>query len=252
MLQTRIIPVLLLKNNGLYKGVEFKNHSYVGDPINTIKLFNDKEVDELVVFDIEASKENKAIDFEYLEEIVSEAFMPVAYGGGVKSLEDARRIFSLGVEKVILNTYAILNNNLISELSKIYGNQSVLFSLDYKKSMFSYNCYIKSGTEKIKENIFELAKKMESLGAGEIILNSIDNDGKMNGYDLKLLKELSGQLSIPVVIAGGAKTIDDFKFAKENGASACAASSMFVYHGPHKAVLISYPNYNILREKLGE
>ena len=252
MLQTRIIPVLLLKNGGLYKGIGFKNHTYVGDPINTIKLFNDKEVDELVILDIEASKENKSIDFEILEEIVSEAFMPVAYGGGIKSIDDAKRVFSLGIEKIVLNTSAVLNNYLIKELVDIYGSQSILFSLDYKKSMFGYNTYIKSGSEKIGSDIKELAMKMQDLGIGEIILNSIDNDGKMNGYDLKVLSEISNILTIPVIVAGGAKTIDDFKLAKSSGASACAASSMFVYHGPHRAVLISYPNYSKLREILGE
>ena len=252
MLNTRVIPVLLLKNKGLYKGIEFKNHSYVGDPINTIKLFNDKEVDELVILDIEASKENKEIDFEYLEELATEAFMPMAYGGGIKTLEDGKRIFSLGYEKIVLNTNAILNHKLIIELVELFGSQSVLFSLDYKKSLFGTNIYIKSGSEKTKGNLKETALLMEKIGIGEIILNSIDNDGKMTGYDIKILSEISKEVNIPVIIAGGAKTIEDFKIAKENGASACAASSMFIYHGPHRAVLISYPNYNKLRETLGE
>lgn len=252
MLNTRVIPVLLLKNKGLYKGIEFKNHSYVGDPINTIKLFNDKEVDELVIFDIDASKENKEIDFEILEEIVTEAFMPVAYGGGIKSVDDAKKVFSLGIEKVILNTFAVNNNQLVKDLVSIYGSQSILFSLDYKKGMFGYNTYIKSGSEKLKYSIKELAILMQDLGVGEIILNSIDNDGKMNGYDFKILNEIKGHLTIPIIISGGAKSIEDFRLAKDSGADACAAGSMFVYHGPHRAVIISYPSYNKLREILGE
>lgn len=252
MLQTRVIPVLLLKNRGLYKGIEFKNHTYVGDPINTIKLFNDKEVDELVILDIEASKSNKEIDFEYLEEIATEAFMPMAYGGGIKSVEDAKRVFNLGFEKVVLNTYAILNNNLIKDLVDIYGSQSILFSLDYKKSVFGNNVYIKSGTEKVKEKVIDLAKKVKDLGIGELILNSIDRDGKMEGYDLKLLKEVSDSLDLPVIVSGGSKDFNDFKIAKDNGASACAASSQFIYHGPHRAVIISYPKYESLRTILGE
>ncbi len=252
MLQTRVIPVLLLKNRGLYKGVKFKDYKYIGDPINTLKLFNDKEVDEIVIFDIEASRLNKEIDFGYLKEIVTEAFMPVAYGGGIKSVNDARKLFSLGIEKVILNTNAVTDFNLIKDLINAFGSQSIVFSLDIKKTFLGIKVFIKSGTEKTKYNPMEMALKMQSLGVGEIILNDIDRDGTMEGYNLKLIGEIAGVLSIPVIASGGAGKLEDFKQAKEHGAHAMAAGALFVYHGPHRAVLISYPSYNDLRKYLGD
>jgi cyclase len=255
MLRTRIIPVLLMKNRGLYKGINFKDHKYVGDPINTFKIFNDKEVDELIILDIELSVKNKPIDFEYLKEVVSEAFMPVAYGGGIKSIEDARKLFSAGIEKIILNTSAILNPNLIKELSHIFGSQSIVFSLDVKKTLWGRRIFIKSGTYKTKYNPLEIAIYMQELGVGEIMLNDIDKDGTMSGYNIELISELSKNLQIPLIACGGASSIEDFKKAIEHGAHACAAGSMFVFHGPHRAVLISYPKYkdllNILEEKDG-
>lgn len=253
MLKTRVIPVLLLKNRGLYKGVKFKNHKYVGDPINTVKIFNDKEVDELIILDIEASKLNKPIDFDYLKEVVSEAFMPVGYGGGIKTVEDAKKLFNLGLEKIVLNTNAILNPNLIKELVDVFGSQSVVFSLDIKKDFWGkYKVYIKSGAEKTNYEALEVAKKMEELGVGEIIINNIDKDGTFEGYDLKLINYISSNLSIPTIACGGARNIDDFKLAKEAGAHACGAGGMFVFHMPHRAVVISYPDYNRLRMVLGE
>lgn len=253
MLKTRVIPVLLLKNRGFYKGVKFKDHKYVGDPINTVKIFNDKEVDELIILDIEASKLNKPIDFDYLKEVVSEAFMPVGYGGGIKTVEDAKKLFNLGLEKIVLNTNAILNPNLIKELVDVFGSQSVVFSLDIKKDFWGkYKVYIKSGAEKTNYEALEVAKKMEELGVGEIIINNIDKDGTFEGYDLKLINYISSNLSIPTIACGGARNIYDFKLAKEAGAHACGAGSMFVFHMPHRAVVISYPDYNKLRMILGE
>ncbi|HON88633.1 MAG TPA: AglZ/HisF2 family acetamidino modification protein [Spirochaetales bacterium] len=252
MLTTRIIPVLLLRNRGLYKGIQFKNHTYVGDPINTVKIFNDKEVDEIVVLDIEATVKNKPIDFEYLEEVVSEAFMPIGYGGGIKTIEDAKRIFSIGVEKVILNTQAFKTPELVSELSKKFGAQSVVVSLDVKKTLLGSFVYIKNGTEKTSYKPLEAAKLMESFGAGEIIINDIDKDGTRTGYNLSYIQEISKSVKIPVIVCGGAATVEDFVKAKQAGAHACAAGAMFVYHGPHRAVLISYPKYEELRKSLGE
>lgn len=250
MLKTRVIPVLLMKNNGLYKGVGFKNHKYIGDPINTVKIFNDKEVDELVIFDIEASRLNRNINFKMIQDIASEAFMPIAYGGGIKTIEDAKKLFNLGVEKVILNTCALENNQLIKDLVDIFGSQSIVFCLDIKKSFFgNYYIYTYSGTKKLKIAPTEIAKQMQDLGVGEIIVNSIDNDGLMQGYDLNIIKEISNSLNIPVIACGGAGKLEDFKQAKENGAHGCAAGSMFVYHQKHKAVLINYPEYTEL-EKL--
>ncbi len=251
MLKTRIIPVLLMKNRGLYKGIKFKNHKYVGDPINTVKIFNEKEVDEIVLLDIEASKLGK-IDFEYIKDVVSEAFMPMAYGGGIRSYEDGKKLISLGVEKVVLNTYAVLNFDLVMKLVDKFGSQSVVFSLDVKKTLTGRRVFIKSGTEKTKYTPIELAKKMEELGVGEIILNDIDRDGTLLGYDTELIRSISKELSIPLVAVGGANSIEDFKKAKEAGAHACGAGTMFVFHGPHRAVLISYPRYEELKTYLIE
>ncbi len=251
MLKTRIIPVLLIKNRGLYKGIKFQNHKYVGDPINTVKIFNDKEVDEIVILDIEASKLNKEIDFDYIKDVVSEAFMPLAYGGGIKSYEEAKKLISLGIEKIVLNTYAILNFDLIRKLVDKFGSQSVVFSLDVKKTDHGRKVFIKSGTQETQYDPVELAKIMEELGVGEIILNNIDKDGTLTGYDLELIKIVSKELKIPLVAAGGAKELEDFKRAKESGAHACAAGAMFVFYGPHRAVLISYPKYDKLKKLLG-
>jgi len=253
MLTTRIIPTLLLKKRGFYKGIKFKKHQYVGDPINTIRIFNEKEVDELVILDIEASKLNKSIDFEFLEDVVSEAFMPVGYGGGIKNVEDAKKLFSIGIEKVILNTNALLDLNLIKEIVNIFGSQSVVFSLDIKKNIFGKKCvYIKSASQKVKDTPIDIALQMQALGVGEIMLNNIDRDGTFQGYDLDLIQEVSSKLSIPLIASGGAKDLNDFKLAKENGAHACAAGAMFIYHMPHRAVIISYPKYEDIRKILGE
>ncbi|MCS6956146.1 MAG: AglZ/HisF2 family acetamidino modification protein [Candidatus Calescibacterium sp.] len=247
MYKTRVIPVLLLKKRGLYKGIKFKDHKYVGDPINTVRIFNEKEVDELIILDIEAHK--VGIDFEYLKEVVSEAFIPIGYGGGIKSIEDAKKLFSIGIEKIILNTYAILNPELIRNLSEVFGSQSIVFSLDVKKNLFGkYSVYIKAGKEKTKYDPIDIATKMEKLGAGEILLNDIDRDGTFKGYNLELIKQISSKLSIPLIACGGAKEILDFKKAKQAGAHACAAGSMFVFHMPHRAVIISYPSEKELEQ----
>ena len=253
MLQTRIIPTLLLKNRGFCKGIKFKHHQYVGDPVNTIKIFNEKEVDELVVFDIIASKENKPIDFEYIKEIVSEAFMPVGYGGGIKSVEDAKKLFAIGVEKVVLNTNAVLNPKIIEELVEVFGSQSVVFSLDVKKVLFGgKKVFIKSGTQNTKSNPLDVALQMQEFGVGEIILNDIDRDGTFEGYDLELIRNISSKLEIPLIVSGGASSLEDFRLAKEAGAHGCAAGAMLVYHMPHRAVVISYPKYEEIRKVLGE
>jgi len=253
MLKTRIIPTLLLKNRGFYKGIKFKNHNYVGDPINIIKIFNEKEVDELIIFDIIASKENKPIDFSYLKEVVSEAFMPIGYGGGIKTIEDAQKLFSIGIEKVILNTNAILDFELVQKLVDKFGSQSIVFSLDYKKKLFGkYKVFIKSGTKKTKYSPIDIALKMEKLGVGEIILNAIDKDGTFSGYDVETIQQIASKINIPIIASGGAKDLKDFKLAKMAGAHACGAGSMFVYHMPHRAVIISYPKYEEIRKILGE
>jgi cyclase len=239
----RIIPVLLIKNTGLVKTISFKNPNYIGDPINAIKIFNDKEADELVLLDIDASRFKKKIHFDFIKDIVSEAFMPVAYGGGIKSLNDAKQLFSLGVEKIIINTLLYTNPDLVSELVKNYGGQSIVASVDYKSALFYKNrpCFA-GGTITIKTGLFDYLKLVEDLGAGEIILQNINKEGTMRGYDLEVIRKASDIIKIPLVSSGGAGNMEDIRSAIDAGASAAAAGSIFVYNGPHKAVLISYTN----------
>jgi cyclase len=251
MLKTRVIPTLLLKKGGLYKGIKFKNHQYIGDPINTVKIFNDKEVDELIILDISATNDRKTPDFDLLRDIASEAFMPLAYGGGISCLQDAKKLFSIGFEKIILNTYAVGNGALIREIADVYGSQSVVGSIDTKKSLFGgYFCYTNSGTKKTSVDPVCLAKEMESYGAGEIIINSIDKDGTMSGYDLRLINIVTAAVDIPVVALGGAGAVSDFDQAIKAGAGGVSAGSLFVFNGPHRAVLITYPTYNELERVL--
>lgn len=248
MLHTRVIPVLLLKDTGLVKTVQFKNPKYVGDPINAVRIFNDKEVDELVFLDISAAPNKRKPNFNLIKDIASEAFMPFAYGGGITDLSDIEKLFNIGVEKIILNSIAYQSPNLISKAANIYGNQSVVASVDVKKTLFQgQKIFTNCGRLKLNENLIDYVKKLEQLGVGEIIINSIDKDGMMTGYDIELIKLVANAIKIPVVASGGAGNINDFKKAvKEGNASAVAAGSMFVFNGLHRAVLISYPNYNEL------
>ena len=249
MLQTRVIPVLLLKDNGLYKGVSFKNHTYIGDPVNTVKIFNDKEVDEIILLDINASKLKKPINYGLIKEVANETFMPLSYGGGIHGMDDVSKLFTLGVEKIILNSFAIRKPDFISEVASQYGSQSIIFSLDVKRDIFRRNrVYAMSGSVKVNRDPLSYALMMQDKGIGEIMLNSIDYDGCMNGYDLGMIAELSSELSVPLIVCGGAGKIEDFVKARNVGASAVAAGSFFVYQGPHKAVLISYPKYQKLCE----
>lgn len=242
-LQPRIIPVLLLHKGGLYKTKQFKNPSYVGDPINAVRIFNEKEVDELLILDIDCSKEHKEPNYFFIEEIVSEAFMPVGYGGGVSSLEIAKKVFQLGVEKVVINSAIEKNEELLAQIGSIYGAQAVVASIDYKKSFLGVTkAYFTNGTKKSSYTPVELAQIAEKAGAGELILNSIDRESTYQGYDFELLKQVISSVQIPVVVSGGANTNADFDTAKQAGASGMAAGSMFVYQRPHNAVLISYPS----------
>ncbi len=249
MLKTRVIPVLLLKNAGLVKTRKFKDPKYVGDPINAVRIFNDKEVDELVFLDISATPQNKKPNFDLIKDIASEAFMPFAYGGGIKTLNDIEKLINLGVEKVILNTVAFENSELIGKAVEVFGSQSIVLSMDIKKTLLGKKkIYSYCGKKKIDKDYVDFAKEMEQKGVGEIILNSIDNDGMMQGYDLDIIKKVSKAVSIPVVAVGGAGKLEHFREAVDNGASAVAAGSMFVFNGPHRAVLISYPSYEELQK----
>jgi len=248
MLKTRVIPVLLLRGSGLVKGMKFKDHKYVGDPINAVKIFNDKEVDELVFLDIEATEKGRGPTLELLEDIATEAFIPFAYGGGVKTIEQASRLFKLGVEKVIINTAAYENPGLVKELSQAFGAQSIVVCIDVKKNFWGkYEVYIRNGRVKVKQNPIEYAQQMQEFGAGELIVSDIDKDGTRSGYNVLLLKSITDAVSIPVVALGGAGELDDFKKAtNQANVSAVAAGDLFVFSGKHKAVLITYPAYNKL------
>lgn len=250
MLKTRVIPCLLLKNNGLVKTVKFKDPKYVGDPINAVKIFNDKEVDELIFLDISATIENRKPNFKVISDIANECFMPFGYGGGIRNLDDIKKLFNLGIEKVIINSYAFENPQFIKEASGIFGSQSIIVSIDVKKSLFGkYDVFTQSGKKNIKQDPVKYAILMENMGAGEIILNSIDRDGTMQGYDIELIKKVSESVKIPIIACGGANKIEDFGDAvKKGGASGVAAGSMFVFYGKHRAVLISYPSINELEK----
>jgi len=243
---------LLLQNNGLVKTVKFKNPTYIGDPINAVKIFNEKEVDELAFIDIEATNKNKEPDYNKIEEIASECFMPLAYGGGIKNLYQIKRIFAIGVEKVIINSAILSNENLITQAAQIFGSQSLVASVDVRKDLFGkYCCFTNSGKNKVKLNIVDFVTKIEQLGAGEIVLTSIDREGTFKGYDLDLIKIVTESVNIPVVANGGAKLVDDFSNAIiKGGASAVAAGSLFVYKSENRGVLINYPSQKELKEKL--
>jgi imidazole glycerol-phosphate synthase subunit HisF len=251
MRRVRVIPVLLLHKGGVVKSVKFKNYTYVGDPINAVKVFNEKEIDEIVIVDIDASRARRGPDMQKVREIAGEAFIPLAYGGGISTIEEIKDLFYIGVEKVILNNSALYNPSLITEAAKLVGSQSIVVSIDVKKNLFGkYRVYTRNGTENTQHDPINFAKRMQDIGAGEIFLNSIDNDGTFAGYDLQLIKKVSSELTIPLIACGGASEIEDFKHAVQHGASAVAAGSMFVFRRPHKAVLISYPSQNSLKEKL--
>ncbi|WP_443113630.1 AglZ/HisF2 family acetamidino modification protein [Herbaspirillum seropedicae] len=252
MNKTRVMPVLLLRGQGLVKTVKFKNPKYVGDPINAVRIFNEKEVDELVFLDIAATPEGRGPDFDLLSDIASEAFMPMAYGGGITTLEQVRRIFELGFEKVILNSAPYKNPGLIAEAAGIFGSQSVVGCVDVRKTLLGrYELCSDSGRVKEKIGLTEHLATLTRCGVGEILVNNIDRDGTMAGYDLKLLSEVSGAVTVPVIACGGAGNVDHFVQAVQDGhASAVAAGSLFVFMGPHRAVLINYPERKVLTERL--
>lgn len=254
MLQTRVIPCLLLLNDGLVKTIKFKNPKYVGDPINAIKIFNEKEVDELVFLDISATNENRIPRYDFITKIASECFMPLSYGGGIKSIDQIKTILNLGVEKVIINSQAILNPNFIRQAAENFGSSTIVVSIDYKTNLLGKNyVYICSGKKATNIEPLKHALQMQEMGAGEVILNSIDRDGTMKGYDLNIMKTITEKLDIPLVALGGAGSVNHFSEAiQQAGASAVAAGSFFVFHGPHRAVLITYPQVNELEKALNK
>jgi len=249
MFRPRIIPLLLLKNKGLVKTTCFNKSSarYIGDPFNAVRIFNDLEADELIFLDISASAENRVVDPDIAGKIGDEAFMPFAVGGGIKSAAEIKALLSAGVEKIVLSTFAVTDIKFVKEVSGQFGSQSIIVSIDYKRNILGKTrVYIKGGSVSTSFEPVELAIKMQSFGAGEILLHSIDRDGTMQGYDLKMIEAVANAVDIPVIACGGAGEVSHFREAIFHGASAIAAGSMFVYHGPRKAVLINYPDKTTL------
>jgi cyclase len=244
MLRPRIIPSLLVHENGLVKTVNFKNPKYVGDPINAVKIFNEKEVDELAIFDIDATVLGKEPNYSLIERLASQSMMPLCYGGGVKTVEQAQHIFSLGIEKIALSSAVLHNPKLITEISDRVGAQSVIVVLDVKKKLLGgYEVYTHNGKKATGINPFKFVEEAQKLGAGEIVINSIDKDGVMKGYDLDLIAKVREKISLPMTVLGGAGSLQDIeKVIDQHGVIGVAAGSLFVFKGPYKAVLINYPN----------
>lgn len=249
MFRPRVIPVLLLKDKALVKSVNFKDYKYIGDPINAVKIFNDLKADELTFLDIDATLQNRLIDLELLRDIGEEANMPFAVGGGIKTLNDIKKIISYGAEKVVINTYAAQNPDFIKQASETFGSSTITVCMDVKKKLFGRETtWLMNGKNATGFNPVEFARLMEEKGAGEIIVQSITNDGLMTGYDLPLLNAISKEVTIPVVALGGAGNMEHLKQAYTQGhANGLAAGSMFVYQGSKKGVLINYPGKEELR-----
>jgi imidazole glycerol-phosphate synthase subunit HisF len=244
MLHPRIIPTLLVHNKGLVKTMKFTDAKYVGDPINAVKIFNEKEVDEMVVLDIDASANAKEPDYKLIENLAFECRMPLCYGGGIKTAEQAQRIFSLGVEKISVSSAAIEDISIISEMAQQVGNQSVVVVLDVKKRLFGnrYDIFTHNGKINTKLNPIEYVVEVQKQGAGEIVINSIDNDGMMCGYDLNIIESIREAINIPLTVLGGAGSLEDIgKMIKKHGIIGAAAGSLFVFKGKYRAVLINYP-----------
>jgi len=252
MLKTRIIPSLLLQNESLVKTVKFSKPGYIGDPINTVRIFNELEVDELVFLDITATNEKRDPNFKILSEIANECFMPLSYGGGINSLDQARKIFSIGFEKTVLNTAAHLNKYLIAEISEVYGNQAVIVSIDVKKNLWgSFEVWSYAGKKNTRKNPVDWAVEVEGLGAGEILLTSIDKEGSWSGFDINLVKKVTEAVSIPVIAQGGAGTIGHIsEVVKQANASAVALGSMVVYQQKGFGVLVNFPDKKLLKEAI--
>ncbi len=246
MFRPRLIPTLLLRNNALVKSVKFKNHNYIGDPINAVKIFNELRADELVLLDINATSEKRRISSEVIKQVGEEANMPFSVGGGISSIKDIQEVIACGAEKVILNSYAISNPKFIKEAVDNFGSSTIVLCIDIKKRFLGKSKYvfINNGKQVTKYKPIELAKIAEEMGAGELIIQSISRDGTMDGYDIDLIKTISDAITIPTVALGGAGKLTDLKNVYENGnASGIAAGSLFVYQGKNKGVLINYPSW---------
>jgi len=249
MLTKRLIPCLLLSNGGLVKTTKFSEPKYVGDPINAIHIFNEKEVDELIVLDIKASKEKREPNYELIGKISGECFMPLCYGGGIRTIEQARHIFKLGVEKISIQTAAHENLNIVRQIAGEVGRQSVVASIDVLKTRLGKYRLYSASTGRISHiSWLEYLKSVVDAGAGEIVLNAVNNDGMMKGMDLDMIQQASKNTNVPLIAIGGAGSLFHIKSAFESGANAVAAGAFFVFHGPHRAVLITYPGQNEINQ----
>ena len=245
MLRPRIIPCLLIKDKGLVKTIKFEKPKYVGDPINAVRIFNEKKVDELIVIDIDATSNNVEPDFKMIENLAAECRMPLCYGGGIKTVEQAQRIIGLGVEKVALSSAAVADPTLVSRIAQQIGGQSIAVVMDIKKKLIgsNYEIYTHNGKKKTGKCPITFAKHLEEVGVGEVILNCIDNDGIMKGYDFTLVEKIRGAINVPLTVLGGAGSLHDIgKLIKKCGVIGAAAGSLFVFKGIYRAVLINYPN----------
>lgn len=243
MFRARVIPCLLLRGQGLVKTRKFKEPVYIGDPVNAVRIFSEKEADELVLLDIDASREGREPNYELIAEIAGECFMPVAYGGGIRTLEQVRRLIRCGIEKVVINSATAESTEVITQAAEVFGSQAVVGGVDVRKSLLGgYKVVAKSASVETKLVLDEHVQRLVAAGAGEILLNSVDRDGTMAGYDLDLIRSVTRRVDVPVVACGGAGNVDHLREAvRDAGASAVAAGSMFVFQGKRRAVLISYP-----------
>jgi imidazole glycerol-phosphate synthase subunit HisF len=249
MLKNRVIPCLLLKEGGLVKTVKFSRSTYIGDPINAVRIFNEKEVDELIFLDIEASKQEREPDYEMIYDLTVECFMPFAYGGGIKNLQQIRKLLKLGVEKVIINSSALKDLNLVREASRAFGSSTIVVAMDVKKNLFGKPLvYDHVAGKSLKTDPVEYARQVQQAGAGELFINNVDRDGTCKGYDLEIVSTIAQQVNIPVIACGGAGKLEDMQTLALEAGVGVAAGSLFVFQGPHKAVLINYPKRKVLEE----
>lgn len=253
MLRPRIIPCLLVKNGGLVKTVQFDNPKYVGDPINAVRIFNEKEVDELFVIDIEATAQNREPNYTLIQNLAAECRMPLCYGGGVKTVEQIQKIVGLGVEKVSISSAAIESPDLIADAAAKVGSQSVVVVLDFKKSglLRKNEVFTHNGNRKTGLNPVDFAVKVQALGAGEVVINSIERDGVMKGYDLHIIQDIRGSVNVPLTVLGGAGSLQDINnLVQRFGIIGAAAGSLFVFKGKYRAVLINYPSHDEKKEAM--
>jgi imidazole glycerol-phosphate synthase subunit HisF len=252
MLRTRVIPCLLLKDESLVKTIKFKEYNYIGDPVNTVRIFNELEVDEIMFLDIFASRENRGINFKILSDIASECFMPLSYGGNIKNLNDAKKVFEIGFEKVVINSNAFNNIKIVEDIAKYFGNQSIVGSIDVKRSFWgSERVYSHHGKQKQNVGILEWAKQLENAGVGELLITSVEREGSWGGYDIELIKSITELVQVPVIANSGCGKVEHIaEVVKKTNVSACAVGSMVVYQKKGMGVLVNFPDKNKLEEVL--